>query len=229
VAERLATGLALIDRAALRTLALLNELLDAVRLQAGQTLELVVHPTDLVALAQRVVAMYQPMTDRHRLVVQAHVQALVGQWDAFRLERVVENLLSNAVKYSPSGGEITVSVWQEEQPRLAGNGDANAGGASWAVLAVRDQGLGIPAADLPRVFGRFERGGNVAGWLPGSGIGLAGARRIVVQHGGTIGVESIEGAGSTFTVRLPLQPATPPTTGGPAAARRAATWAGLER
>jgi signal transduction histidine kinase len=72
-------------------------------------------------------------------------------------------------------------------------------------LAVRDRGLGIPAADLPHVFERFRRGGNV-GALPGSGIGLAAAREIVEALGGTIAAESREGEGSTFTLWLPLTP-----------------------
>ncbi len=72
-------------------------------------------------------------------------------------------------------------------------------------MAVRDEGLGIPAEELPRVFGRFYRGTNVAGRHEGTGIGLSGARHIVESHGGTIAVESREGAGSTFTVRLPLE------------------------
>ena len=66
--------------------------------------------------------------------------------------------------------------------------------------------MGIPAADLRRVFERFHRGRNVVGAVPGTGIGLAGVRRIVAQHGGTIAVESVEGTGSTFTVRLPVGP-----------------------
>ncbi len=73
-----------------------------------------------------------------------------------------------------------------------------------AVLAVQDQGIGIPAADLPHVFERFYRARNVSGRTPGTGLGLAGARQIVEQHGGTIAVESREGAGSTVTIRLPL-------------------------
>jgi signal transduction histidine kinase len=75
---------------------------------------------------------------------------------------------------------------------------------AFAVLTVQDQGLGIPAPDLPRVFERFHRGGNVAGRIPGTGVGLAAAQHIVQQHGGTITVESTEGAGATFTMRLPL-------------------------
>ena len=77
-------------------------------------------------------------------------------------------------------------------------------GEEWAVLTVRDVGLGLPAPDLPHVFERFRRGSNVTKWIAGRGIGLAGAQQIVEQHGGTISVESEEGNGSTFTVRLPL-------------------------
>jgi signal transduction histidine kinase len=69
---------------------------------------------------------------------------------------------------------------------------------------VRDEGVGIPAPDLPHVFDRFRRGGNVAGAITGAGIGLSAARQIVEQHGGTISVESTEGIGSTFTIRLPI-------------------------
>jgi signal transduction histidine kinase len=71
------------------------------------------------------------------------------------------------------------------------------------MLAVSDPGIGIPADDLPSLFTRFRRGGNVGG-IAGAGIGLAGARQIVEQHGGAIGATSIEGQGSTFTIRLPL-------------------------
>ena len=106
---------------------------------------------------------------------------------------MLANVLSNAVKYSPNGGTITVSVSREDHPP-----------GPRAVVTVRDQGLGIPAADLPRVFERFHRGQNVVGQIRGTGIGLSGSRQIVEQHGGTIGVESQEGAGATFTVRLPL-------------------------
>jgi signal transduction histidine kinase len=74
------------------------------------------------------------------------------------------------------------------------------------VLSVRDEGIGIPARDLPHIFERYFRGSNIEGWMWGSGIGLAGTKQIVEQHGGTIEVDSIEGEGSTFTVRLPLYP-----------------------
>ena len=89
------------------------------------------------------------------------------------------NLLTNAIKYSPEGGEIVVRLAQE----AAADGD-------WAVLSVADDGVGIPATDLERVFDRFYRGSNVAGKIDGTGIGLAAVRQIVEQHSGTISVES---------------------------------------
>jgi signal transduction histidine kinase len=72
------------------------------------------------------------------------------------------------------------------------------------VLVVRDEGLGIPQDDLPYVFERFHRGANVIGRFSGTGIELAGARELVELYGGTISVDSKEGNGSTFVVRLPL-------------------------
>ncbi|MDP9366745.1 MAG: cell wall metabolism sensor histidine kinase WalK, partial [Chloroflexota bacterium] len=66
-------------------------------------------------------------------------------------------------------------------------------------------GLGIPAVDLPHIFERYRRGGNVTGRIGGAGIGLAGSRQVVEQHGGTITVVSVEGQGSTFTLALPME------------------------
>jgi signal transduction histidine kinase len=98
------------------------------------------------------------------------------------------------VKYSPEERAISVRVALEAGPE----GPA-------ALIAVRDEGIGIPAADLPHIFDRFHRARNVIGHIQGTGIGLASVRGIVEQHGGTIDVASVEGMGSTFTVRLPLE------------------------
>jgi signal transduction histidine kinase len=114
---------------------------------------------------------------------------------------VLDNLLANAVKYSPAGGAIEIWAGVDHDPA----------GGDWACLTVRDHGVGIPVTDLPQLFTRFYRGANVLGRFRGTGMGLAGARQILEQHGGTITVESAEGAGSTFTVRLPLDtPDAPP-------------------
>ena len=204
--ERVAEALGTIETTATRMAAQLDELLDVTGLQMQRSLELEHRPTDLVALARQAAAEHQHATERHRIVVEAAVSALVGLWDADRLRRVVDNLLGNALKYSPHGGDVVVTVAREQRAPHAGDAPGAGGGpgAGWAVLQVRDYGMGIPAADLPHVFERFRRSGSVIGKIAGTGVGLAAARQIVEQHGGTIAVESVEGRGSTFTVRLPL-------------------------
>ena len=194
--ERLAAGLETIEATSNQMLGLIEELLDATRLRLGQPLVLDRRPTDLVALARRAAAAQQATTDRHAIRVECAAGALVGTWDAARIERVLGNLLANAVKYSPGGGEVAVEVARED-------GAAGAADRGWAVVRVRDRGVGIPAEDRERIFGQFERGSNV-GRIAGTGLGLAAARQIVALHGGTVHVESAVGSGSTFTVRLPL-------------------------
>ncbi|MEA2513232.1 MAG: hypothetical protein QOJ59_2719 [Thermomicrobiales bacterium] len=187
-------GLAAIESNTARMARRIDELGDIAQLRLGRTLQLRPEPTDLVALAEQLAATWRQTTDRHEIRVVAAVPALIGDWDAMRLERVIENLLSNAVKYSPRGGPIEVRIERDESP-----------GSKCAVLTVRDEGIGIPAADLPWIFERFRRAGNVAGRVAGTGIGLAGARQIVAQHGGTIAVASEAGRGTTVTVRLPTE------------------------
>src|SRR5437764_606793 len=97
-------------------------------------------------------------------------------------------------KYSPRQDTITGALVRE----------TNATG-DWAVLRVQDHGVGIPRGEMRQVFDRFYRGSNVPREIRGVGIGLAGVRDIVEQHGGEISVESAEGIGTTFTVHLPLQ------------------------
>lgn len=170
-----------------RMLALISEVLDVARLRLGQGLELQRAPVDLVALTRMVIDA-QRSTATQTLILEAVVPSLVANVDAGRIERVVSNLVANAQKYSDADTMITVRVAQE--------GDT-------AMIAVTDQGIGIPAGDLPHIFERFQRAGNV-GVRDGSGVGLASALQIAEAHGGTIRVESAEGYGSTFTVCLPI-------------------------
>lgn len=189
--EQLVQRAAQIEAAAQGMTELIDELLDVSRLEAGHVLQLHRQPVDLCALVERLVGDYQATTERHTLVVEAAPPVIWGLWDAARLERVIRNLLSNALKYSPEGGAIRVCLSVEQE------------GAE-AVLQVQDPGLGITPDDLPRVFERFFRGQAAESTIAGSGIGLAGAKQIVEQHGGTIGVASVYGQGATFTVRLPV-------------------------
>lgn len=188
-------GLESIDATANKMTLLLNELVDVARLQAGQELDLQRRPVDLVALVRRECDEARQTTERHQIVMESDGPELLGEWDGGRLSRVIANLLSNALKFSPNGGLVTVTLGREPATSTDGG---------WAVLRVRDRGVGIPPAELSLIFERFQRGSNVTGRIEGSGIGLAGACQIVEQHGGSITVESVEGEGATFTVRLPL-------------------------
>jgi signal transduction histidine kinase len=106
------------------------------------------------------------------------------------MRQVVDNLLSNALKYSPDGTDIDVTV-----SRIDG-----------AILtSVADHGIGIPRDEIPQLFERFHRARNVSSrYYGGLGLGLYIAKAIVEAHDGSIAVESEEGDGSRFTIRLPL-------------------------
>jgi signal transduction histidine kinase len=181
-------SLARIDAASTRMARTIDELLDLARLRLGQRIELDRNVVDLVTVARDSVAEHAAMATGHRVTLDARTPALVSEWDGRRLEHVISNLISNAVKFSPSGGDVTVTVDKVEDD---------------AVVAVRDQGVGIVPEDRGTIFERFRRGTNVRG-IPGTGIGLTLAKEIVEAHGGRIFVESVPGKGSIFTVRLPL-------------------------
>ena len=116
--------------------------------------------------------------------------------DPVRIGQVVANLVGNAIKFTPKGGSVNVQV----------HGEPDGG----ATITVADTGIGIDAAELPRIFDRFFRGARATeARSSGSGLGLAIVRSIVEMHGGTVTVESRLGAGSTFRVTLPPNPRPP--------------------
>lgn len=185
--ERLVASVAHIQSASRRIAGMLDAFLDLAQLQLGRPLELKKELQDTAALAREAVAHAQQASTRHRVRLAAP-QELMAVVDGARLQRVMDNLVGNAMKYSPEGGEVDVDLHEE---------------SAQVVFRVRDRGIGIPASEVEAVFERFRRGSNVAGRFSGTGIGLAGARQIVEQHGGSVEVTSALGSGSTFTVRLP--------------------------
>ncbi|MBA3413872.1 MAG: HAMP domain-containing histidine kinase, partial [Chloroflexia bacterium] len=194
--DRLIGGLKEIEAAAEKMQRMIDELQDVSSLQLGRELTFERRPTDLVQLARDMIHVSGEISTFHQVILEDGEPDLIVDVDPGRIGRVLDNLISNAIKYSPDGGEVTVTVRQ-----VTGEDD----GREWAEIAVRDRGIGIPATDLPRLFERFFRGSNVSDQIGGSGIGLAGVHLIVTQHGGTVSVDSTEGEGSTFTVRLPLE------------------------
>ncbi len=126
----------------------------------------------------------------HRLMYSGVERRVEAQFDRKLLRRAITNLMSNAIKYSPDGGDVCLDLAVD---------------SNIATITVSDSGIGIPEEDLPRLFDAFHRAENV-GSLPGTGLGLAIARQSIELHGGTIAVTSQVGVGTTFTVKLPLQP-----------------------
>lgn len=185
--ERLDAGIGHIQSASRRIAGMLDAFLDLAQLEHGRPLELRKELQDVASLAREVAAQWQQASTRHRVHLAAPDE-LVALVDGPRLQRVMDNLVGNALKYSPEGGDIELELREERNQ---------------VVFSVRDPGIGIPPSEVEAVFERFRRGSNVAGRFSGTGIGLAGVRHIVEQHGGSIEVQSALGSGSTFTVRLP--------------------------
>ena len=115
--------------------------------------------------------------------------------DPDQLLRALTNLVSNAINYTPPGGKILVRsmIGRSEQ-----------GEPEWVIIETVDTGIGIPADELPNIFDRFYRGSNVNPSVPGTGLGLAIIKEILGLHGGSIEVESEQGRGSTFRLKLPV-------------------------
>ena len=172
--------------AAHRMEAMIEELTDVAHLQVGRALPLRLEEVDLVPVVRQVVDDVQPRRGGAGLTVDGP-ETLSVCGDRNRLQRVVQNIVGNAMKYSPVDRPITVTLGRE---------------GLWAVVAVQDQGVGIPAEELPHL--AFYRA-STAGDVGGTGIGLWGARAIVAQHGGEVRIASTVGEGTTVTVRLPAR------------------------
>lgn len=180
-----------IDQATARLVELTEDLLDVTRLQAGR-LSLHLEPTDLVALARRVVVRLQVTTQRHPITVHSLSQYVVANVDVHRFEQVLTNLINNAIKYSPEGGEIDILVREDSS-------------IEEAVLSVQDHGIGIPVQQQARIFSRFMRAENArVREIGGTGLGLYLSRELIERHSGRIWFESVENQGTTFYISLPL-------------------------
>jgi PAS domain S-box-containing protein len=169
-------------------LELINEVLDLAKIEAGR-IDLSMEGVELPDLAQECVQLVAPLAARRGIAVDIAVDA--GQMvfaDRHRLRQVLLNLLSNAIKYNHEGGRVTLAARASSGDRVR--------------IEVRDTGPGIPAEKLPLLFKPFSRLGKEASNIEGTGIGLTIVRRLVELMGGTVGVESAPGEGSTFWVEL---------------------------
>ena len=170
---------------------LVQVLLDTARLEEGR-IELRRQPLDLGVFVVDMVARMPPAESRQQIVVTQAPTALPVLADPVRLDSIIRNVISNALKYSAEGTTITCTLRRDD---------------SSAVAEVADQGAGIAAEDLDRLFTRFGRVGDMRRNPGGVGLGLFLSRELARLHGGDLSVSSELGAGSTFTIRLPLHEA----------------------
>lgn len=187
----------LIERSTRKMLTLVNDYLDFAKIEAGY-LQLNLGDVELrgVAEASTQLARLQAQARSQLLVLDLPPEPVPARADAERIEQVLDNLLSNAIKYTPPGGRITLQLRAE-------NGRA--------VFRVSDTGHGIPAAQLPVLFTKYHRvPGETTRLTRGTGLGLLIVKEITEAHGGAVAVESegVPGKGTTFTVSIPLEPAT---------------------
>jgi signal transduction histidine kinase/uncharacterized PurR-regulated membrane protein YhhQ (DUF165 family) len=195
--DRYKSYLETLNRETERLVVLIDDLLTVSRLDAN-TMELKPDLVDLNSIARGLVE------DRKRLFAEKNLQVgfelstdlpdVVA--DDRLLSQVVSNLMTNAMNYTLPGGCVTISTAIQKE-----------NGKRWATLSVRDTGLGITEEEKARVFQRFFRGkASRKVGTPGTGLGLAICEEIIERHEGWISLESIEGAGSAFTIWLPLGP-----------------------
>ena len=182
----------IIDNECDRLKRLIDDLLNVSRIESGRALQMNWGEFEPLSIIEKVMQAQRSYTDKHKLILDfsGEVPKVLG--DADKFDQILTNLLSNAIKYSPLGGEVRVDVDASDHDMT---------------MSVSDQGIGMPADKLPRIFEKFERVDNrdtrQAG---GTGIGLFLVKHLVERHEGTIDVQSQVGEGTTFTVHLPLKP-----------------------
>jgi signal transduction histidine kinase len=177
-------------------LSLINDILDLSKVEAGR-MELELGTFDLGPVLEAGLVMVRERASRGGVALSLAVADDLGRVEADerKVKQVLFNLLSNAVKFTPDGGAVGVSARRVD---------------GWIEVAVQDTGVGIAPEEQARVFEEFGQARGASGQSEGTGLGLTLCRRFVELHGGTIGVASEPGRGSTFTVSLPVRQPTPP-------------------
>ncbi len=199
--DKPAEVLAMMERQVNHLVRLVDDLLEVSRISRG-TLSLRQERVELAAVVRNALETSDPLVKAagHQLSVDLPDAPLWLEGDPVRLAQILANLLNNAAKYTEGQGRISVRAWQDQ---------------GQALVSVRDTGIGMDPAEVPRMFEMFSRGNRDSGHGQGGlGIGLALSRRLAQMHGGSVEAHSEgPGKGSEFTVRLPLAPDTPAAAG----------------
>jgi signal transduction histidine kinase len=172
---------------------LIGQVLDLAKVESGK-MTFMYEPVSLTSLVQEVIGTLQTIAKSKQIEVaftrDPQIDSIMA--DAGRLKQILYNYLSNALKFTPQNGHVAVTVTPE--------------GADCYRIAVSDTGIGIAPEDIPRLFSEFGQLGNAETSKSGSGLGLAISKNIAEAQGGSVGVTSEVGRGSTFIVILPRDP-----------------------
>mgnify|MGYP001067364297 CR=1 FL=1 len=167
---------------------LINDFLDLQRMESGSQVYQM-EQLKINELAVEAVARFRTESS-HPIAILDNAADVQVEGDKERLAQVLTNVIGNAIKFSPNGGHVTLTLSNEE---------------NHVVVAIKDEGIGIPAEDIPKLFSKFQRIDNSASRkIGGTGLGLAICREIIEKHNGTINIESEEGKGTTVRFSLPL-------------------------
>lgn len=167
---------------------LIDDFLDIQRLESGKQ-NYLFEPLNILLLIRESIALFAHNTDQHKLNLNAPLFVAPVKGDSDRIRQVLSNLISNAIKYSPNGGEVNISVTEQDTE---------------VTITVADRGMGIPPEAQEKLFTKFYRVDNASTRkIGGTGLGLAIVKEIVEAHGGYIGLESVVGEGSKFYFTLP--------------------------
>lgn len=196
--EAQAEDVRLIRAGGQQLLDLINDILDMSIIESGE-LRLHFEATDVAAMIRDVVQIHKSLVHDKHVVLQTEIGPDLPPvvCDRKRITQILTNLVSNAIKFTEEG---SITVRAAFDPRSEG-----------VVIRCIDTGIGIEAEDLGSIFEEYRQAGSIRRRAKGTGLGLAIARRIAQHHGGTLTVESTAGEGSTFTLRLPLEPPQRPT------------------
>lgn len=183
--------LQIVSRQTVHLSRLINDLLDTTRIESGH-IDLQFKSNDIRRIVQESALLHSNLSSAHKFDVAMPDEPVRIQCDEQRLTQVFNNLFNNALKYSPDGGLISANLYR--------NGD-------YVVIDISDSGVGIPPEDIEGIFEPFHRSRNTRTTIPGIGLGLSVSRKIVRGHkGGEIFVSSVPGQGTTFSVRLRMEP-----------------------
>lgn len=195
-----------IYRESQRLRALINDVLTLSRLDDPAFAHASTQQVDLYEIARRTYERLQPIVREKSIALSLMGEHVVVKGNESLLEQAVVNLMENALRYTPAGGTVVVNIDQDlDDHNIGTQGSKESVYASYAVVEVKDTGMGISEEDQPKVFERFYRTEKSRSKeTGGTGLGLAIVKHVALTHGGDVSVESALGKGSTFTMRIPL-------------------------